>query len=100
MDNVWILTITSPNPNGEELSPFHTRALAVDKEQLDHTAVMDWYPDEIKDLAGGDEYLFEITKSFKRSKRELIACLSDRPENVCCLTNRGLKCLDYDPTGL
>ena len=52
--NVWILTITIPNPNVDGLSPFYTRTLAIGKGYLDHSAVMDWYANEIKELASGD----------------------------------------------
>ena len=85
LNNVWILTITFPNPNGDELSPFHTRTLAIGKGHLDHTAVMDWYANEIKELASGDDYFFGNIKSFKRVKMGLVAYLSDRPEKCSLL---------------
>ena len=48
-NGVWLLTITFPDPDGDDLSPFHTRTLAIGKGHQDHTAVMDWYAKEIKE---------------------------------------------------
>ena len=56
-----------PNPNGDKLSQFHTRTLAIGEGHLDHTAMMDWYADEIKELASVDDYFFRNIKSFKRA---------------------------------
>ena len=49
-NGVLILTIISSNPNGDELSLFHTHIRAIGKGHTDHTAVMDWYADETKEL--------------------------------------------------
>ena len=40
-NGVWLLTITFPDPDGDDLSPFHTHTLAIGKGNQDHTAVMD-----------------------------------------------------------
>ena len=82
--NVWMLTITFHNPNGDESSQFHTRTLVIGKEHLDHNAMMNWYVNEIKELASGDDYFFGNSKSSKRFKIGLIAYFSDRPENIHC----------------
>ena len=82
---MWIITITFPNPTGDNLSPFRTRTLAIGKGHLDHTAVMDWYANEIKELASGDDYFIGNIKSFKRVKMGLIAYLSNRPETCSLL---------------
>ena len=52
--------------------------------------MMDWYADEIKELAGGDDYFFGITKSFKIIKTGLIAYLSDHPEKCSLLIEQRL----------
>ena len=50
-NGVSLLTITFLDPDGDDLSPFHTRTLARGKWHQDHTAVMDWYANEIKELS-------------------------------------------------
>ena len=82
LNGVWILTTTFPNPNGDELSPFHTHTLAIGKEHLNHTAAMDWYIDEIKELAAGSDYFSGDTKAFKRVKMGRILYISHRLKNM------------------
>ena len=74
-----------PSSNGNELSLCHTRTLAIGKGYLEHTAVMDWYVNEIKELASGDDYFFVNIKSSKIVKMGRIAYLSDRPEKCSLL---------------
>ena len=58
MNNVWIHPITLPDPDGN--SPFHTHCVAVGKENLDHTPVIEWYANEINELMTGKEYYCAI----------------------------------------
>ena len=42
-NNVWMYTITLPDPRGNATSLFHTYCVAVGAGALDHTSVIDWY---------------------------------------------------------
>ena len=52
-NNVWILTVTFPDPDGCATSKFHTCCLAVGKSSNDHKPVIDHYLQEIETLAKG-----------------------------------------------
>ena len=54
----------------------HTQ-VTIGKGHLDHIAIMDWYVDEVKELAAGDDYFFGAARSFKRVKMGIIAYLFD-----------------------
>ncbi|KAL9191048.1 hypothetical protein ACHAXT_000754 [Thalassiosira profunda] len=41
-NSVWILTITILNPDGKAFSAFHTYCVAIGRESLDHTPVIDY----------------------------------------------------------
>ena len=52
-NNVWILTVTFPDPEGSATSKFHTYCLAIGKSSQDHQPVIDHYLKEIETLASG-----------------------------------------------
>lgn len=85
LNDVWFLTITFLNQNGDEISQFHTRTRTISKGKFDHTAIMDWYTGEINKLAADNDCFFNTTKVFKRDKIGLIAWLSNRPETCLLL---------------
>ena len=78
---MWILTITFSSPDDNELSPVHRHSLAMGKSDFDHTAVLDWYKNEMKEFAAGGDVFCGATTSFKRITMGLIAYLSVRPEH-------------------
>ena len=49
-NNVWILTITIPDPSGCATSKYHTYCLAVGKSRNNHPPVFDYYLKETKKL--------------------------------------------------
>ena len=54
-NNVWMYTITLPNPDGNSISTLHTYCVAVGAGSLDHTVVIDWYANEMENLMKGDD---------------------------------------------
>ena len=55
-NNVWMYTITLPDPGGNATSPVHTYCVAVGAGALDHTSVIDWYATEVDSLMEGTDY--------------------------------------------
>ena len=49
-NDVWILTVTFPDPDGCATSKFHTYCLAVGKSSRNHQPVIDHYLKEIEEL--------------------------------------------------
>ena len=89
LNNMWFLTITFPSPNVEELAAFHIRALGIDKGNLNHAAVMDWYAKQIKELAGGDDFLRNY-KVLYNDQDGPYCLLSIRPEKYLLLKEQRL----------
>ena len=56
LNNVWMFTITLPDPNHNATFPYHTYCVAVGAGALDHTSVIDWYAHEIEELMKGKKY--------------------------------------------
>ena len=82
-NNVWILTVTFPDPDGCATSKFHTYCLAVGKSSNDHEPVIDHYLQEIETLAKGID-VFSDGK-FVRIQMGLLAYIADRPERHAIL---------------
>ena len=82
-NNVWIVTVTFPDPDGCATSKFHTYCLAVGKSSNDHTAVIDHYLQEIETLSKGIE-VFTAGK-LVRIQMGLLAYIADRPERHAIL---------------
>ena len=52
-NNVWLLTVTFPDPEGNATSKFHTHCLAVGSSNTDKKPILDYYLEEIKKLEKG-----------------------------------------------
>ena len=85
LNNVWMYTITLPDPNHNATSPFHTYCVAVGAGALDHTSVIDWFSKEIEELMEGKEYYCGVHHQFVYAKIGVVAALSDRPEKAFTL---------------
>ena len=84
-NNVWMYTLTIPDPNGSATSPYHTYCLAVGAGKLDHTPVIDWYAKEIEQLMRGKDYYCGLTHKYIHLKAGVVAVLADRPEKCFML---------------
>ena len=82
MNNVWMYTITLPDPDGNLTSPFHTYYVAVGRGNLDHTPVIEWYANKINELMTGKECHCAICQKFIIAKIGAVATLADRPEKA------------------
>ena len=69
------------------------------KGHQDNTAVMDWYANEIKDLATGNGFFCGSTNYFKHVSMGLIAYLANRLETCSLLKEMIMGSMDYVPTG-
>jgi hypothetical protein len=85
LNNVWMYTITLPDPSRQSTSPFHTYCVAVGSGQLDHTSVIDWYSKEVESLMNGRTYYCSEKRQFLRVKLGVVAVLADRPEKAFIL---------------
>ena len=94
MNNVWMHTITLPDPDGNSTSPFHTYCVAVGKGNLDHTPVIEWYANKINELMTGKEYYCAIRQKFITAKIDVVATLADRPEQAFLLKISLLEVFD------
>ena len=91
-NNVWILTLTIPDPSGCATSKYHTYCLAVGKSSNDHQPVIDYYLREIEMLAKGVR-LFDLKSGkYVNVQMGLLAYIADRPEKHSILnqTDGGL----------
>ena len=91
-NNVWILTITIPDPSGSATSKYHTYCLAVGKSSNDHQLVIDYYLREIDQLMNGVS-LFDLKSgNYVNVQMGLLAYIADRPERHAILnqTDGGL----------
>ena len=84
-NNVWLFTITLPDPKRRATSPFHTYCVALGPGHLDHTPVIDWYTKEIDKLMNGMTFYCGVTHQFIRAKIGVVAALADRPEKAFTL---------------
>ena len=84
-NNVWMFTITLPDPGGNATSPFHTYCVAVGAGALDHTSVIDWYAKEVDSLMKGSNYYCASTKKVIHVRFGVVAALADRPEKAFTL---------------
>ena len=84
-NNVWMYTITLPDPNGSATSPLHTYCVAVGAGSLDHTEVIDWYANEVEELMKGFDYYCSFMKKFIHLRIGVVAALADRPEKAFTL---------------
>ena len=85
LNNVWMYTITLPDPNHNATSPYHTYCVAVGAGALDHTPVIDWYSHEIEELMKGKDYYCGLRRDFVHAKLGVVAALADRPEKAFTL---------------
>ena len=107
-NNVWILTITFPNPNGNATSKFHTHCVAVGKASSNHTAVIDYFLSEFETLMSGINVYCGMTCKFKRIQMGVLAYIADRPERSALLHTlhlgtygkRSLWCANIDQVKL
>ena len=69
-NNVWILTVTFPDPAGSATSKFHTYCLAIGKSCDDHQRVIDHYLKEMEILAPvkGSSILKQLWKKFTQDR--------------------------------
>ena len=79
-NNVWILTVTFPDPKGSATSKYHTYCLAVGKSSNDHQPVIDHFLKEIETLASGVDVFCPKEGRFIRLQMALLAYIADRPE--------------------
>ena len=84
-NNVWMYTITLPDPGGNATSPFHTYCVAVGAGALDHTSVIDWYATEVDSLMEGSDYYCAFMKKVIHVRIGVVAALADRPEKAYTL---------------
>ena len=77
VNNVWILTVTFPDPNGCATSKFHTYCLAVGKSSRNHQPVIDHYLKEIEELTNDVKVFCGIDGEFKRIQMGLLAYTAD-----------------------
>ena len=77
-NNVWILTVTFPDPDGCATSKFHNYCLAVGKSSMNHQPVIDYYLKEIKQLTNGVEVFCGVNGEFKRVQMGLLAYVADK----------------------
>ena len=82
MNNVWMRTITLSDPDRNPTSPFHTYCVAVGRENLDHTPVIEWYANEINELMKGNKYYCVVRQKFITAKVGVVATLAERPEKA------------------
>ena len=80
LNNVWMYTITLPDPDRNATSPFHTYCVAVGAGALDHTSVIDWYSKEIEVLMKGKDYYCGLRNQIVHAQLGVVAALADRPE--------------------
>ena len=52
-NSIWILTVTLPIIGKNATSPFRTHCLAIGRALYDHTAVIDYYLNEIVSMRNG-----------------------------------------------
>ena len=79
-NNVWILTVTFPDPEGSATSKFHTYCLAIGKSSQDHQPVIDHYLKEIETLASGLDLFCPQKGKYVRVQMFLLAYNADQPE--------------------
>ena len=84
-NNVWMYTITLPDPSGNATSPVHTYCVAVGAGALDHTSVIDWYASEVDSLMQGSDYYCAFMKKVIHVRIGVVAALADRPEKAFSL---------------
>ena len=84
-NNVWMYTITLPDPSGNATSALHTYCVAVGAGSLDHTSVIDWYANEVEELMKGSEFYCAFSKKIIYVKIGVVAALADRPEKAFTL---------------
>ncbi len=70
-------TITLPDANGSETSPYYTYYVAVGSGALDHTLVIEWYSKEGKVLMHGKEYSCGLTHTLIHLKMGVVTVLSN-----------------------
>ena len=67
-NNVWLLTVTFPDPEGNATSKFHTHCLAVGSSKSDKKPILDYYLEEIKKLEKGINAYCAWSKKFNLYK--------------------------------
>ena len=84
-NNVWMYTITLPDPDGNSISTLHTYCVAVGAGSLDHTIVIDWYANELENLMKGYDYYCGFKKEIIHLRIGVVAAMADRPEKAFTL---------------
>ena len=84
-NNVWIITITISDPDGNATTKYHTYCLAVGKSSNDHQPVIEYYLKQVEQLMRGVS-MFDL-QSGKRVNVQmgLLAYIADRPERHAIL---------------
>ena len=84
-NNVWIMTVTLPDPNGSATSKYHTYCLSIGKSSNDHQPVVDHYLKEIEMLTNGVKLFDPETGKYINVQMGLLAYIADRPERHAIL---------------
>ena len=107
-NNVWILTITFPDPNGNSTSKYHTYCLVVGKSSNDHQPVIDYYLKQVEQLMCGVPLFHLQSGKYINVQMGLLAYVADRPERHAILNQadgglfgkRTLWCANIDHKNL
>jgi hypothetical protein len=84
-NNVWIMTVTLPDPDGCATSKYHTYCLAVGKSSNGHQLVVEYYLKEIEKLMHGVSLFDTKSGRYTRVQMGLLAYIADRPERHAIL---------------
>ena len=79
-NNVWILTITIPDPDGSATLKYHTYCVAIGKSSSDHQPVIDYYLKELEMSTKGVSLFDRIQGKYVKVQMGLLAYIADRPE--------------------
>jgi hypothetical protein len=79
-NNIWIMTITIPNPDGCATSKYHTYCLTIGKSRNDHQAVIDFYLKEVATLTKGVILFDPFHIKYIKVQMGLITYITNRPE--------------------
>ena len=83
--NVWMHTITLPDPDVNLTPSFHTYAVAVGIGHPDHTEGVEWYANKINELMTGKTYYYGIHQKFIIAKSGAVATPVDQQKRVFSL---------------
>ena len=84
-NNVWIITLTVPDPGNNATSKYHTYCLAVGKSSNDHQPVIDYYMKQVEQLMRGVSMFDVQSGKYINVQMGLLAYIADRPERHAIL---------------